>query len=102
MASPQKDNGYTPIADEIVEALMMINLSGNEHRGLWFIFRKTYGFNKKTDWLSLSQFSKALFWDRRLIHRAITKLKQKNMLVIQTDDRNRLRYGFQKDYEKWK
>ena len=41
MASPQKDNGFTPIADEIVEALMMINLSGNEHRILWFIFRKT-------------------------------------------------------------
>lgn len=102
MVSPQKDNGFTPIATEIVEALMMVNLSGNEGRILWFIFRKTYGFNKKTDWLTLGQFSKALFWDRRLVHRGIKKLKRKNMLVIQTDDSGKIRYGFQKDYEKWK
>ena len=102
MASPQLDNGYTPIANEIVEALMRINLSGYESRVLWFIFRKTYGFKKKTDWIALSQFSKAIGLDRRLIHRAIKKLSSKKMIVIQKDDGVRVRYGFQKDYTKWK
>ena len=37
MASPQKEHGYTPIANEIVEALMKINLSACESRVLWFI-----------------------------------------------------------------
>lgn len=102
MASPQLEDGYTPIANEIIEALMTINLSAYESRVLWFIFRKTYGFQKKTDWITLSQFSQSLNLDRRLIHRAIKKLSSKEMIVIQRDDGIRVKYGFQKDYRKWK
>ena len=102
MASPQLDNGFTPIANEIVEALMRINLSAYESRVLWFIFRKTYGWQKKTDRIPLSQFSKAIGIDRRLVHRALQKLADKRIIVIYRDDKNKVSYGFQKNYEKWK
>lgn len=102
MASPQKENGYIPVANEIVDALMRVNLSGQESQVLWAIFRKTYGFNKKTDWITLSQFAKMTGMDRRNVHRALRKLSSKQMTVIQTDDRGRIRYGFQKNYEKWR
>ena len=101
MASPQSENGHIDIANEIAEALMKVNLSAYESRVLWFIFRKTYGWKKKTDWLSLSQFSKCIGLDRRLIHRAIKSLSSKKMIVINRDDKNRISYGFQKNYDRW-
>jgi phage replication O-like protein O len=102
MASPQAENGHIDIAHEIAEALMRVNLSAYESRVLWFIFRKTYGYKKTSDWLSLSQFSKSTGLDRRLVHRAIKKLDEKKMLVIQRDDSQRPKYGFQKNYQEWK
>jgi phage replication O-like protein O len=102
LANPQKENGHIEIANEIVEALMRINLSPYESRVLWFIFRKTYGWQKKVDWIALSQFSKEIGLDRRLVHRAIKSLSAKQIIVISRDDGYRIRYGFQKNYEKWK
>lgn len=81
---------------------MRVNLSAYETRVLWFLFRKTYGWKKKTDWITLSQFSLCIGLDRRLIHRALKELSSKKMIVIERDDGKRLRYGFQKNYEKWK
>ena len=100
--TPQVENGFTPIANEIMEALMRVNLSAYESRVLWFLFRKTYGWSKKTDWITLSQFSTCIGLDRRLIHRAIKSLSSKKMIVINKDDTFKIRYGFQKDYKKWK
>ena len=100
--TPQKEDGFTPIANEIMEALMKVNLSAYESRVLWFLFRKTYGWNKKTDWITLSQFSACIGLDRRLIHRAIKSLSSKKMIVIERDDTFKIRYGFQKDFKKWK
>ena len=101
MANPQVENGFTKIANELVEALMKVNLSAYEHRVLWFLFRKTYGWEKKTDWIALSQFSQCIDLDRRHVHRAIKGLSSKKMIVIERDDGVRIKYGFQKDYDKW-
>ncbi len=101
MASLQFESGYTRISNEILEALAKVNFSAYETRVLFFLFRKTYGWGKATDWISLSQFSKCLGLDRRLIHRAIKGLALKGMLVIERDDGIRVKYGFQKNYEKW-
>jgi len=101
MANPQAENGHIDIANEIAEALMKVNLSAYESRILWFIFRKTYGWNKKEDWISLSQFSMCTGLDRRLVHRAIKSLSSKKMIVINKDDSNHITYGFQKNWEQW-
>jgi hypothetical protein len=52
-ANPQLENGYTQIANELIEALARFNLSPYESRLLWYIARKTYGYQKKTDAISL-------------------------------------------------
>lgn len=101
MANPQLNNGYLKIANELVEALMRINLSPYEARLLWFIIRKTYGFNKTSDRISLSQFAKATLLDRRNVHRALQSLIQREIIVISRDDRKRISYRVQKDYSKW-
>ncbi|MFG6654965.1 replication protein [Scandinavium sp. M-37] len=51
------EDGYTRIANELLEAVMLAGLS--QHQLLVFIavMRKTYGFNKKSDWVSNEQIS---------------------------------------------
>ncbi len=102
MANPQAENGHTDIANEILEALWKVNLSPYEWRVLLYLLRKTYGWHRKTDRIALSQFSKAIGIDRRLVHRTLKSLSSKQMTVIYRDDRNLLSYGFQKNYERWK
>ncbi|ENA0807378.1 replication protein [Providencia rettgeri] len=49
------DNGYTRIADEILEYTMSSGLSETELCIIMAVWRKTYGFNKKVDWISNEQ-----------------------------------------------
>jgi phage replication O-like protein O len=59
MASPQTVNGFVSIANEIFEALARKKIPASARQVLDVIFRKTYGWNKLTDTISISQFSKA-------------------------------------------
>jgi len=54
--SPQKENGYTPIANELFEAFFRCKLLEYERVIMMCIWRKTYGWNKKEDWIANSQF----------------------------------------------
>lgn len=97
MSSPQLENGYLRIANELAEALYHTNLSPYEWRVLWFIFRKTYGHQKKTDRISLSQIEKATGINRGCAGRALRSLRARNMVVFESGE-----CGIQKDYEQWK
>lgn len=100
MANPQIEDGHTRIANQLVEALAMVNLSAYESRVLWCIFRKTYGWNKKTDRISYSQFAQATRIDRRHIGRAILELKRRKIITCSGEGYN-LEYGIQKDFDTW-
>lgn len=101
MASPQVENGYTKISNELLEAVIAIRLSGEESQVFWHLVRKTYGFGKKEDAISMGQFSKATGINRPCICRALNKLIAKN-IVIKKDNRKANIYCIQKDYTKWK
>lgn len=56
MASPQKENGAVQIANELLEKIIEFDYpSASPLKILMFIIRKTYGFNKKSDYISLTQ-----------------------------------------------
>jgi phage replication O-like protein O len=101
MASPQKEKGYTAISNEIFDALARIRIPGECWQVLCVIFRKTYGFYKKEDSISLSQFVNFTGIKRQNVCRAIKKLILMN-IVIKKDNGNVSNYCFQKDYELWK
>ena len=101
MASPQVENGYTMLSNELLEAYAMIRISGEENQLFWFIVRKTYGFKKKDDAISLSQFSLATGINKQNVCRALSKLIIKNM-IIKNDNGLITRYRIQKDYTSWK
>ena len=96
MASPQLENGYTKIANEILEHLIWPGLNGSELKLVLFIIRKTYGFNKKRDKISLSQFCKGLNTKRPNICRTIKSVVAKRLL---SKDKNG--YNFNKNWEEW-
>ncbi|EDH1236192.1 replication protein [Salmonella enterica subsp. enterica] len=51
------DDGFTRIANEILEAVMHAGLSQHQLLVFMAVMRKTYGFNKKYDWVSNEQIS---------------------------------------------
>jgi len=97
MADPQKENGYVPIANEIIEHLVKTALLGAEFRVLFFFIRKTYGYNKKEDRISLTQFEKGTGLSRPTVVKTLKNLIAKNILVKTA----KLVYSLNKDWEKW-
>jgi len=108
MANPQAENGHTDIANEILEALARQIISPDEWRCFMTIIRKTWGWHKREDWISLSQFVLATGMTRPHICRALSKLEKRNLVarsgndVAQTGNAKGTLYRIQKDFEKWK
>lgn len=101
MAKPKLDDGFTRIANEILGALSKVNLSAYETSVLLFIFRNTYGWQRKEDLLALGFIARGTAIRRQHICRTLTRLCEKNMIVMRKDNRGFSLYGFQKDYERW-
>ena len=90
---------------EVVEALARNRIPGQEMQLIWVLLRKTWGWNKKVDQTSLSQFSKLTGIDRSSCSHLINSLISKNIVKIGVDRKvNTLTriYRFNKDYETWK
>lgn len=101
MANPQKENGFTPIANEILDTLVNTGLLGSEYQILFFIIRKTYGYRKKHDRISLSQFQKWTGLSRPTVVKTLKNLLLKNMIVKTVLPYGNFAFSFNKDYEKW-
>jgi len=101
MGGPQKENGYTAIANEIMEAFGKYRIPGEQRQVLDVIIRKTYGFNKKEDMISNSQFVRATGLKKPSICRAINALIDKN-IVSKKDNKRIPSYQFNKNYRTWK
>ena len=80
MANPQMEKGYTRIANELLEAICRLDISGNEMRILLYIIRKTYGFNRTYAEISLSDISEALGIKKGNVSRGIKKLREANIV----------------------
>lgn len=100
MANPQKENGHIQIANEIFEALCKIKINGEARQVLDFIIRKTYGFNKRRDQISLTQFERGTGLYRASVCRSINKLKNMK-IIIQIQDKEINTYEFNKHYDEW-
>lgn len=101
MANPQAENGYTKIANEILEALARIRIRGESRQILDVILRKTYGYAKLEDRMSLSQFYLATGIAKSSLVRAIKNLEKMNLIYKKVNGATCV-YGFIKDYSLWK
>lgn len=96
MASPQPDK-FTKVSSELLEAFCFLQLSGSEWSFVHALIRKTYGYNKKEDWITNTQIMAMTGLGKERVSEAKKSLLAKNIV---TEKRNKI--GLQKDYEKWK
>jgi len=102
MASPQCENGYTRIANELMDKLVKARIPGEQIRCLLFVLRKTYGFSRKEAELSYAEIAQATRIKRPNAVRAMRELVSKQILgVINTDTSNKVTYRFNKNYDLW-
>lgn len=102
MADPQIKNGYTRIANELLEAICRLNISGNEMRILLYIIRRTYGFNRSYAEIPLSDISEALGMRKNHISEALKKLSVKKIVELHPNKGAKPQtISIVKNYEKW-
>ena len=103
-ACPQKENGFTPIANEILEKLINAGLNGCELACALHIIRKTYGYNKKEDEISLTQFLQAIPRSRTSIINALKRLQLVKITILVkkgTSKKASNKWVFNKNYDSW-
>jgi len=103
MPNPQKENGYTGISNELLDAIISAKFSSRSDLPLKLVFcviRKTYGFQKKIDRISLSQFEKMTGAGRANCNYWLKRLVSLQVLVSLAKPEGRY-YGLNKDYSKW-
>lgn len=102
MASPQCEDGYTRIANEIMDALAKIRIPGEERQVLDSIMRKTYGWNKCEDLIALSQFVEMTGLNKPHIIRAIQGLLSKKVIIVTEKGNDPAKvYKFNKNHDEW-
>ena len=104
MADPQKENGYTPISNEVLEAVAGTKLNGTQLRILLILWRKSYGYRKSECEISLSYLVKSTNSTKSALSREISKLKKMNIIFeIEAPNRRHVKvYKFNKNYDDWK
>ena len=102
MADPQLHNGYTKIANELLEALCRLNISGNEMRILLYIIRRTYGFNRSYAEMPLSEISAAVGIRSVHVSRALKRLAELNIIERHSSKGvSPQTVSLVKNYDKW-
>jgi phage replication O-like protein O len=96
MANPQKEDGHVQLANEILEVLTRTPMPGMEMRMVLHVIRKTYGFGKKMDWISISQFAEALGTDAKNVCRV-----QKRLILWKILEKKDHQIGLNKNWEMW-
>ncbi|WP_438804939.1 replication protein [Proteus mirabilis] len=77
------DNGYSRVANEILEATMASGLSETELCIILAVWRKTYGYNKKMDWISNEQLESMILKHSTHCSTAKNQLITKKVLIQQ-------------------
>jgi phage replication O-like protein O len=86
----------TPILNEILEALSRARLSIYEFNIIMAVIRKTYGWDKKNDWIAGSQLEELTGIRQNHCYRTVTKLVKKNILIKEFK-----RVGLNKRTKEW-
>lgn len=98
---PNLEDGFVQIANELWEALCRTRIPGEARQIMDTIIRKTYGYHKKEDMISLSQLSELTGLKHPTICKGVAKLLSMN-LITKKDNTVITTYGFNKNYRTWK
>ncbi len=96
MANPELENGYTRIANELLEKLAGVHLSPSEWQVLLCIIRLSYGYSTKAGYVTGPRVARMTRILKPNVYRALRGLAARGMIVWQGK-----KIGLQKDWERW-
>lgn len=99
-ASPQLENGYTRLANELLDALINAGLTARQWAVVMAIIRKTYGFNKKADEIGLSQLHAMTGIDRAHLSRTVRELEAAKVITREAGTFGHV-LGLNKKFAQW-
>lgn len=99
----QVENGhFTRIVNPLIEELVKVPFRGCELAVALFVIRKTYGFNKKKDAISLSQLCVGVARTRPTVVVAVKNLELSNILVKTAKPYATNTYEINKYFDTWR
>lgn len=103
---PDVEKGFIQIAcgkpeNDILLAIAGAGFTGTEIAVILCVIRRTWGWKKKEDWISLSQFVESTNRSRRGIVYAVNRLVQSNALVQKVTPGVKTVYSFNKNFSSW-
>ncbi len=103
MASPQKENGFTSIANELLGEILKSDFTLRELKIILTVIRFSYGFNRKQAELSVRFISEATGIKYHHISNSINTLIRKYVLTVNNSDNHKQGrvLKLNKDYETW-
>lgn len=103
LANPQKENGYTAIANEILEQIARYKLNGTQYAIVIVLLRYTYGFNRTEHDLSVDFIVNATGIAKRQVQRELKFLIDNHIVIVSkeaTFNTPRI-LKFNKNYDEW-
>lgn len=100
MTGPQLEHGYIRIANELFDAIGQSDFTKRQYKVLMCIIRKTYGFGKKTDDMTVQQIANWTGLTRPHASATIAELVALNT-VLKRDGRYGYVLGINKNYGEW-
>ncbi|MDR6883060.1 replication protein [Bacillus sp. 3255] len=103
MASPQKEKGFTPVANEILDQICQYNLNGAQLRIIMKIWRQTYGYGKKDHEFAISFIQMTTKLAKSTVKKEVAALIKSKVLIVTKEETNTegRMLGFNKNYEDW-
>ncbi|QFH65047.1 hypothetical protein FR773_10025 [Leclercia adecarboxylata] len=94
------ENGYLRLANQIQDALCIVELSGREFRVLNAIVRLTYGWSKKSDRIANSLIADKTTLKVKHVSEAVLNLAYRNIIILRRI--GQIRYiGINTNLDKW-
>ncbi|QRS18169.1 replication protein [Klebsiella oxytoca] len=91
------DDGYTRIANELLEHIASADLTARQLKLMLAYIRKTYGFNKKSDRIADEQIAQLTGISRQNVNKAKRDLLSMNCLIVEGN-----KIGVNKAVSEWK
>lgn len=102
MANPQIENGYTRIANELLDQIMKTNLNGTQFRLVIAIWRYTYGYRRIQHEMSVRFLAELINASRGQVNRELTVLVERNVItILEPGSKGARVLSVNKNYKEW-
>ena len=99
--SPQLEDGFVRIANELFDVIFDRPFTHRQHKVVFAIIRKTYGYGKKEDDISASQIGNFCRLSREHVTRTLNELEKMNVINKRPGAYGSV-VGINKNYSTWR